>query len=128
MNMSTVRRARIAAVVPFFGVGLLHCTFGNLDALGSGSTDASVAGESAAVEASADGTTSGGGDTSAGDTAPADGGASADADASPGLVDSSALDAGSDVGDAGVEAEAGPIVPLSASPSWLEAGTASWCM
>jgi hypothetical protein len=126
MCMSTVRRARLAAVAPLLAVGLLHCTFGNLDALGSGSTDAAVSGESATGEPSPDGTTSGG-DTSAGDTAPADGSASPAADASPGVADSSALDAGSDAGDAGGEAETGPLVPLSAPPSWLEAGTASWC-
>jgi hypothetical protein len=122
----TIRRAQIAAVAPLLGVGLLHCSFGNLDALGAGATDADVPGESATGEASGDGTASGGGDTSSGDAAPADGSTSPDTDAPPGLADSSALDAGSDIADAGV-AEAGATVPLSAPPSWPEAGTASWC-
>jgi len=118
-------------MAPLFGAGLLHCTFGSLDALGTGSTDGGgMSGESGTSigEAAAD-APSGDGDASTGDTASGDDIGPSDADASTDLADSNPRDsAGPGIADAAAEAEGGEYtVPEGASPTWLEAGTPSWC-
>ncbi len=100
-------------VVPLLAGGVLHCTTGDLDSLGSGVTDeggtdaAMSAGDSDASDASVHGgsdATSGGNDAA---TSPADGGTGTNTD-----------------GGAG---DAGPSSPDDAPPTFLDAGVMDWC-
>jgi hypothetical protein len=138
MHEGVVRRGSIALLAPLFGVGLLHCTFGDLDALGAGSSDSSDSSvSSATVTPGADATSS---DESDDDSSSPDASGSPEAtsspdDATPGVdvsadgADAGDLDGpGSDVADAiGDGAMPGSTPPAMAPPWWLDAGTQSWC-
>jgi hypothetical protein len=128
MRMSTVGRWRIAAMVSLFGLGLFHCTFGDLHGLGAGAPDAAVAHESGGGDALADvGSSDDSEDASPGDTGSVADSGSHDADASPSVTDSGAPDSAETSVDAADAAPDGPWVPASDPPTWLEAGAASWC-
>jgi hypothetical protein len=126
MRMTTLGRWRIAAVASLFGLGLLHCTFGDLDGLGAGSTDAAVPQESGG-EVLGDVASSDAGDASTGDTGTARDTGSRDADASSDVADSGTRDGTGSGVDAADAAPDGPWVPASAPPTWLAAGSQSWC-
>jgi hypothetical protein len=140
MHKGIVRRGSMAALAPLFGMGLLHCTFSDLNALGAGPSDSSLppelvtpSAEAAPDVASSDESDD---DSSSPDASAApeatsslDDGATPDVDLSADVADGGDLDAsGADVADAtGDQGSAGSSVPGMAPPRWLDAGTLSWC-
>jgi hypothetical protein len=137
MHKSIVRRGFNAALAPLFGVGLLHCTFGDLNALGAGLTDSSAPQKS--VTPGADASPDAASDESDDDSSSPDASGSLEAtsslDDAPGVdLSADAADAGdldgpaSDVADAiGDSAMPGSTVPAMAPPYWPDAGTQTWC-
>jgi len=114
---STMRGKRLswgAVLGSLLGAGLPSCTWSGLSALGAGETDASPA-QDAAVDSLVPGVDAASGtDTST--RTMVDSSAPGVDSAAPPAVDAS--DAAADVG---------PIAPPAALPSYLDAGTASWC-
>jgi hypothetical protein len=111
-------KARAALALPVLGLGLVHCTWSDLDSLGAGSADAGTPANDASTAPPV--THDAGMDSTTNPPVVDSGG--------PPVVDSGAppvVDSGVDASDAGVDAALGP--PAAALPVWLDAGTAGWC-
>lgn len=140
MDKGIVRRGSMAALAPLFGVGLLHCTFGDLNALGAGPGDSSLpqdsvtpspdaAPDAASSDESYDDSSSPDASGSPEASGLLDDGATSGVDVSADVADAADLDGpGSDDADAtGDSAGTGSSVPPMAPPYWPDAGTQTWC-